>query len=61
MRIEYKVIRFAERTAERHLDSEVLEQALNQLGEQGWDLVSMNIIGASIPIAAYAVLKRPKS
>ena len=61
MHFEYKVMRLAERTAQKHMDSEALERDLNGMGEQGWELVSMNIIGASTPIAAYAVLKRPKS
>ncbi|MGH8292307.1 MAG: DUF4177 domain-containing protein [Gammaproteobacteria bacterium] len=61
MRFEYKVMRIAERTAQRQMDSGALEQDLNAMGEQGWELVSMSIIGASTPIAAYVVLKRPKS
>ncbi|MGH8402643.1 MAG: DUF4177 domain-containing protein [Gammaproteobacteria bacterium] len=61
MKFEYKVMRLAERTAQRQMDSDALEQDLNKMGAQGWELVSMNIIGAGTPIAAYAVLKRPKS
>lgn len=62
MRFEYKVVRFAERDAQsKHLDIDVMQQDMNKLGEQGWELVSMNIIGAGTPIAAYAVFKRPGS
>ena len=61
MRIEYKVLRFAGRTASRQLDTDGLEQDLNKLGNEGWDLVNVSIIGADTPIAAYAVLKRSKS
>ncbi|MGB9429790.1 MAG: DUF4177 domain-containing protein [Gammaproteobacteria bacterium] len=62
MKFEYKVMRFAERdTQSKHLDTNILEQDLNKLGEQGWELVSMNTIGAGTPIAVYAVFKRPRS
>lgn len=61
MHFEYKAVRFAERNAQRQLDIEALEQSLNGLGKQGWELVSVNVIGASTPIAAYAVFKRPAS
>ncbi|MBU6421111.1 MAG: DUF4177 domain-containing protein [Gammaproteobacteria bacterium] len=61
MQIEYKVMRFAGRTANRQLDIDSLEQDLNKLGNEGWDLVNVSIIGADTPIAAYAMLKRPKN
>lgn len=61
MRFEYKVMRFAGRTANRQLDTDSLEQDLNKLGSEGWDLVNVSIIGADTPIAAYAVLKRPEN
>lgn len=61
MRFEYKALRFAERNAERQLDMSLLEKQLNELGKQGWDLVSMNVIGSNTPIAVYAVLKRSVS
>lgn len=59
MQFEYKVVRFAERNAERQLDTEIMDRGLNDLGKQGWELVTVNVIGANTPIAAYAVLKRP--
>lgn len=61
MHFEYKVMRFAGRTANRQLDTDSLEQDLNKLGNEGWDLVNVSIIGADTPIAAYAVLKRPRN
>lgn len=61
MHFEYKTLRFADRNAERQLDMSLLEKHLNDLGKQGWELVSMNIIGSNTPIAAYAVLKRSAS
>lgn len=59
MHFEYKVVRFADRNAQRQFDTDALEQSLNKLGEQGWELVSTSVIGGSSPIAAYAILKRP--
>lgn len=61
MRFEYKVMRCAGRTANRQLDTDGLEQDIDKLGNEGWELVNRIIIGADTPVAAYAVLKRSES
>ena len=42
---------------DRYLDDEAMEQALNEQGQQGWELVSTTVIQEGV----LALLKRPSS
>jgi hypothetical protein len=63
MKWEYKTVQFEyQGLLTSTLDADALQSDLNNLGNNGWELIDLefNMGGLATKVAAIAILKRPK-